>query len=283
MEYIVIDKKKCIRCLRCIDECPAFVLSPADSSAEVVNPELCISCGHCAAICPEGAVESSEQNTKHPFTVTVIPENLPADTLLFHRKRSVRAFRNERIDRRKIEKLVEYAEKAPSSHNLRNRRYIVITSDDDIARIRDKVVGTYRNLLVLLNPVALKLIHLLNKATYKELSELTLSFRNMIEKHRKGIDTIFRGSSCIVCIAAPHGSTHSKDDCIAAQQYMMLYGKTIDIDSFIVGFAQYTHKKLEKHLAVERGFSIFAVSAFGLARHRYENEVAYLEPQIKWC
>ncbi len=48
--------EKCNSCLKCIDEfsCPAIFL---DGNRVKIDPVLCVSCGVCKRICPEGAIE----------------------------------------------------------------------------------------------------------------------------------------------------------------------------------------------------------------------------------
>ena len=104
----------------------------------------------------------------------------------------------------------------------------------------------------------------------------------MIEEYRKGNNKIFRNSKCIICIAAPTKSTHSNYDCIAAEQYMLLFGKTMGIDSYIAGYAQYAHKVIEKHYDLENNYSIFTVSAFGFGKYNYSKEILYTEPNVLW-
>jgi NAD-dependent dihydropyrimidine dehydrogenase PreA subunit/nitroreductase len=277
---ITIDSSKCIKCGRCLSECPADVLALGES-IEIVNPDLCNSCGHCAAICPVDTFGSGE-DAPQPFKIVRIDNSLPEQKMVFHKKRSVRAFKNEPIGSSKIKELIEYAEKAPSSHNFRRRKYLVITSSEDIEQINRRMIGEYKNILKILNPVLLKFISLYNKKTYNELKSLVTSFKHMINEFDSGKDKIFRNSKCIICIYAPTGSTHSKDDCIASQQYMLLYGKIIGIDSFIVGYAQHVHKILEKYYHIEKGYSIFAVSALGFGKYEYEKEVIYEDREILW-
>ena len=281
MDRVLIDKAKCIKCGKCVNECPGDVLS-LNGILEITQPELCIACGHCAAICPEEAIKSSEFDSQKYFRVQEIPNDLLPERLLFHKKRSIRCMRDGALNMETIKELVNYAEKAPSSHNLRHRKYLVLTGFDEIRGVRKQIVSTYRNLLLVLNPLILGLISIVDKKASDEMRDLSRSFRNLIAEDRKGNDKVFRNAKCIICIAAPTGSTQSRDDCIAAQHYMMLFGKTLGIDSFIVGYAQHAHRAIEKAIRFEKGYSVFSVSAFGFAKTDYHKEVVYPEPQIIW-
>ena len=52
--------KKCTGCSLCVEECPAFVLEMTDTKAAVVRGDWCIGCGHCGAVCPEGAIQDPD-------------------------------------------------------------------------------------------------------------------------------------------------------------------------------------------------------------------------------
>lgn len=281
METIMLDEKKCIKCGKCVEECPGDVLK-MNGSLQITKPELCISCGHCAAICPEAAIASSDKNTRNPFNISAFDANLPMDQKLLQTKRSIRLFNNKAIDRDILMEIIKYAEMAPSSHNLRNREYLLITDRKDIEHLSNEIARVYKSLLNVLNPFTLWLISLSNKDAYLELKEMVVSFRHLVEQNKQGNDKVFRNSKCIICISAPKGSAHSKDDCIAAQQYMMLFAHSIGIGSFINGYAQHAHKAIEKYFKIRKDFSVFSVCALGYAKNAYKNKIVYKSPKIIW-
>jgi nitroreductase/NAD-dependent dihydropyrimidine dehydrogenase PreA subunit len=281
MNILEIDSSKCIKCGKCVAECPSKVLNITDQ-LEIAYPELCISCGHCAAICDENAIASHPENNKHPFLIAEFPEGLEPGQLLFHKKRSVRAFTDVPVTEPQIKKLIEYAEKAPSSHNMRDREYIVITDKDIIKELTKKIIGKYAKLLKLLNPVTMFLVKILSKKKYAGFVDHRVGFMKLVREFNAGRDPIFRNSGCIICISSPKHSVQIKDDCIAAQQYMLLYAKTLNIDSFIVGYAQFTHKILERYLRLDKKNTIYAVSVFGFGKYAYKKEVIYQDPPVSW-
>ena len=283
MKNIRIDQSKCVECQKCIAICPAKVLKLAAGKIEIAHPKFCISCGHCAAICLENAISSHPNNRKNPFLVKEIPSDLPDNCVLFHEKRSVREFKNQLLSKNSIEELIQYGEKAPSSKNLRKRLYYVITDKDKINQLEEAVGKIFKKLLFILNPLLLKLVSLGNKKTAVELTNLVRGIKSLIDEQQQGMSPIFRGAPCIICIAAPTHSVQSKDDCLAAQQYMMLYGHTCKIGSCIIGYAQYAHKTVEKILNIPKGYSIYAVTIFGYSKFAYEQEIEYIKkPQVIW-
>ncbi|VUT26252.1 MAG: NADH-plastoquinone oxidoreductase subunit [Candidatus Methanolliviera sp. GoM_oil] len=58
MSKIIINPDLCKICDICILSCPMniFIQKEEDSIPEVTHEEMCISCGHCVAICPGDAI-----------------------------------------------------------------------------------------------------------------------------------------------------------------------------------------------------------------------------------
>jgi NAD-dependent dihydropyrimidine dehydrogenase PreA subunit len=65
MAYVVTDA--CTKDFACVEECAVSAIAPhaGDPDAGTVphvfiNPDECIDCGSCAAICPQGAIYSAD-------------------------------------------------------------------------------------------------------------------------------------------------------------------------------------------------------------------------------
>jgi len=276
--YIEIDNNKCIGCGICVNECPCNCLLIKDKKAFLRENNNCLSCGHCGAVCSKNAIVSTYVGRKH-FVISEFDKNISLDQLLFCKKRSVRTFIKKEIDKNAVMKLIEFAEKAPSAENLRNRKYYILNNNEQIEQIINCIQNDYKKLILFLNPVTLQIIKIFNKEYSHELEQLVFVSKKLVITQTNK-DYIFRDSNCIVCIAAPGRSLFSRDDCIGAQHYMMLYGKTINIDSFIVGFAQSVHKKIEHILKIPKGYSIYAISAFGYSKYEFVKDINYAVSDI---
>lgn len=282
MHYIEIDTERCISCGICVETCPSDALEMEQESPPASLTELCISCGHCAAVCPEGAISSSDTNSRAPFGLSEISTTLPPEHLLFHRKRSCRKFTNKELDRDAIKTMIQYAEKAPSSHNFRQREYVVITNAEVIKQMEEIVVKVYRPLAKLLKPPLLKTIKLFSKPLAQQTEEFSNTFKNLVAKYDQGEFPVFRGAPCVILIMAPKNYDQSRDDCVAAQNYMMLFAQSLGIGSCICGYAQYAHKKLARYLKIPADKQIFAISFFGYPRVNYLKTIRYNDASINW-
>ena len=116
----------------------------------------------------------------------------------------------------------------------------------------------------------------------RESAEFVIDFKNLVRKTSEGKSHIFRGAPCVVFLVAPKNYDQSRDDCVAAQHYMMLYAQSLGIGSCIIGYAQYAHKKLERYLKIPKDKRIFAVTIFGYPQYRYRKTIQYHPPSITW-
>ncbi len=276
---ISIDKVKCTGCGICIEECPTGVLEITSGKSVLKDSQFCISCGHCAMVCPEIAIKSYGENKRY-FDVCEFSEEGEAVRLL-EGKRSARVFKDQKISPEEVAQIISYGEMAPSASNKRIRKYIVLNSQQEIDSCIQSVVDAYKPLLKLLSPFILKLMAVFNKSKAAELRHLKTSVGRVMGQSEGGNDRIFRGSSCVIIVTGPTKELFSKDDSIAAQHYMMLYAESKGISSFIAGYAQWAHKKLEKKLNIDKDYSIYAISAFGYNKYKYKRSVRF-EAAIDW-
>lgn len=66
MAYVVTDA--CVKDFVCVNDCSTAAIAPAESDAAAatvpqvfINPDECIDCGNCAAVCPSGAIFSIDE------------------------------------------------------------------------------------------------------------------------------------------------------------------------------------------------------------------------------
>jgi len=282
MPNILIDNNKCTLCGTCTEICGAKTLEIINAKLVQTHTSSCCMCAHCAAICPQNAIEANSENFRN-FKVKNIDNNSTEVEKLLIGKRSVREFKKNEIEKNILEKLIYFAEKAPSSSNQRKREYIIVTDKNKILDLEKTVLKKFNALNIILKPFIIKAVNVFSKNMASYLSLVWDDIKKMNEDFEKGEFPIFRNAPCVVCFVAPKNAVQAKDDCVIAEQYMMLYAQSLGIGSCIIGYAQYAHKAVEKKLNISKNKKIYAVAIFGYSKFKYKKEIEFLnKPKTTW-
>ena len=129
---VVIDREKCIGCGQCAGDCFAMILDVKDGKAEIKDGH-CIECGHCVAVCPMGAVSLEGYDDEKIIPLKDMDYDIdPQAYLNFIRAtRTVRQFKDKKVEKEKIEMMLEGARYSPTGGNLQNVRYIVLQDETE--------------------------------------------------------------------------------------------------------------------------------------------------------
>lgn len=282
-DNIIVDQAACTGCGLCAKVCGSRAIAVTGGCAAPSRPTLCCSCGHCAAICPAGAISANHEGNRRQFAVTAPDGGLGPVESVLRSKRSVREFKHQALGRDVLERLVEYAERAPSSGNNRHRRYLVVTDPDRIDAMEHAVLASFETTRRLLNPVLLGATRLVDDDLARSLAGSREDIDLMLEEAANGRRPIFRNAPCVVCVSAPSRDIQAGDDCVIALQYMMLYAETQGLGSCVIGYAQYAHRSLGRVIDLPKGHRIYAAGIFGYPRHSYRREIRYTQvPEVIW-
>ena len=121
---IYIDDERCTGCGACVRICHEGCMSLVDGAVGIEN-KYCSTCSQCVAVCPEQAL-SWDGVEPEPFDPERVPSPEQLDEL-FKQRRSIRTYKEVKIDRALLEEIINYGIYAPT-HNYGFRAAVV---DDD--------------------------------------------------------------------------------------------------------------------------------------------------------
>lgn len=127
MNPVIIDEKKCVGCSLCVNDCPNAYLYLEDRKAHT-RDSGCIECGHCYAICPQGAVRMA--NYDCPDEPVVPMTELDSGTLLaaMRSRRTIRHFTKQSVDQENIRMILDAGRYSPTGGNAQDVNFTILGS-----------------------------------------------------------------------------------------------------------------------------------------------------------
>jgi ferredoxin len=272
-----VQREQCIQCGQCAAICPQQILAISESDGYPKQIQLgCIGCGHCLAVCPKDAIVHSKLTATLFSSISqefpaISPEQLFA---LLSQKRSSRCFQPKSIAPEIIEKIINAANLAPASDNqFYQRRHIIITNPEKIKELELAVANHYQQLLKWLNKPVRRILSLFLKNLLQHLEPLVPDLQSLLPRTLAGQHPIFRGAPAVILTHAPSGNTLSRDNCLAAQHYMMLYAQTLGIGSCIIGYATSAPQAICKIIPIPENHQVFAATILGYPRFPFRKSI----------
>jgi nitroreductase/NAD-dependent dihydropyrimidine dehydrogenase PreA subunit len=152
MTEISINSPLCSGCKTCTEVCPYFILK-MDEFAEIptVDPlriPNCCHCGHCEAVCPEGAITVNypgagqlHKNTENnPITPVQIGQHLMM-------RRSIRDYTHELVPEETLRQILEIIRYAPTGMNGQPVHWLVMRDPAEIHHLAGTIIEWGRDVV----------------------------------------------------------------------------------------------------------------------------------------
>ena len=269
----MVDREKCARDGLCVSECPGRIIRIKDKGdfPELVNggEEFCINCGHCVAICPEGALtlKSMPLDQCAPVQQSLLPSYEQIDHFLRSR-RSVRTYKGRPVDRETLTRLISTARYAPSGHNLQPVHWLVIEDKTEVHRLAGLVTDWMRAMIEAQEPFA-----------------KTMHFDRVVEAWDKGLDRVLRGAPHLIVAHADARFSASQPACIIALTYLELAVFAERLAACWAGYfnaAANAYRPLQEALSLPTGHQSFGALMVGHPTYTYQRVPLRNEPRIEW-
>ncbi|MEY8001419.1 nitroreductase family protein [Clostridium sp. Mt-5] len=270
---IKIDTEKCIGCGQCVKDCFPMSIEVVDGKAEINNKD-CIKCGHCIAVCPQNAVAMDEYNMADVKDYDKESFSIDADNLLNFIKfrRTVRQFKNKKVEEEKIAKIIEAGRFTETSSNMQDVSYIVIRERLD--KLKDltfeslKTMGEY-----ILNN------HTLETKLYRKYGKMWIKMYEEYKENPKN-DRIFFNAPVVIVVTAS-----SQVNGALASSNMELMVNVLGLGALFSGFfvrAAQGNKEITDFLGIKKRKEIVTCMILGYPDVKYLRTVPRKEVDINW-
>lgn len=246
MDLFTIDREMCRRDGICIESCPTGCLeADADGYPVETANATCIGCGHCAAICPHGALQNNRLPMQDFLPAPKARADFAPTVALMKARRSVREFKDKPVDRALLEELLDVARFAPTAKNTQQIGYIVTL---DPARTK-----------ALAGAIAAWMLPMPGMERYAGL-------------HAAGQDFVMRGAPHVIIALADAGSDWALTDAGIALSYLELAAAAHGLG---VCWAGIVHRALAKNpefaasVGLPAGKEVAGALMIGHPKYRY--------------
>jgi nitroreductase/NAD-dependent dihydropyrimidine dehydrogenase PreA subunit len=273
MKVISVDRNKCNQDGLCASECPAriIVMDPKEGypTPTADFKDFCLKCGHCVTICPNDALRLDWLD---PESCPVIekerrltPEQ--AEQFLTGR-RSIRTFKDKRVPREMLEKLLQVACSAPSAKNQQPWHWIVVQDPAEVRRLAGIVIDAMR-IFMQADPEA---------AT-------AMGFSRAVASWDQGYDRICRGAPHLIVGHADKNWIFGPEDTALALCLLDLYATTLGLGACWAGYVYKTvnaYPPLFEALGLPPGHLAFGAMMIGYPKFKYRRIPIRNRPKVIW-
>lgn len=257
--FMNVDYTLCNQDSLCVLECPARIIEMQEQGPVAIEgaEDICIRCGHCVTICPEGALSLDFLS---PGECMHVDETLllsPGHVEHFLRtRRSIRTYGQKPVPEDVVEKCLSIASTAPTGSNRQPVKWLVVHEKKDVHTVTEHVIDWM-------------------KYTLENHPEVAANFNMgfLIEAWENNIDRICRNAPHLVFAYTLKEMGNGKADCDTAIAYLELTLPSFGLGSCWAGYVTFAVAQwppLAEFLGIGKEFRVHGAVMFGSPKFNYK-------------
>ena len=286
---ISIKEEKCTSCGLCIPVCVRKILEPGEKGIRVTDPSLCLVCGQCKAVCPTDAPELPGLNDQ--FTPIPLQREMPSAAALFQllrKRRSLRVYQDQPVERERLKMLVEAGRYAPTGANRQACEYIVVSG----RRILDSVCTLATQVLQEQGREIREAVEQCRKAKKPLTADLNSQqyfpavWERIAKKWKEGKDQLLHHAPALVLIHLRENAATTPDlDAGIAATQMVLMAEALGLGTCFIFFLVRTlreSKELQSLLKIPKNHQVYVALTVGYPAVTYLRFVGRRPAKVDW-
>jgi nitroreductase/NAD-dependent dihydropyrimidine dehydrogenase PreA subunit len=280
---------KCTKCGNCITSCPwnIFIQHNEQEYPYTINEDLCVSCGHCMAVCETQAIQHDHFpiGTIHPVDRDMLPT--PTQLYeLFKCRRSIRGFLDKPVDKELLETIVDASRFAPSTNNIQSNEWLIVQDKVLLETIKKETYSYFKGITGRLNNPLIRLLYVLSrrpetKSTFANLHNL----QKIVRKENNNRDFFLHNAPVLLVAHSKKTIGFSDLDAHFALHNATLMIQTLGLGCFFAGYVVVACRKnryLQRLLPIPADHHIHGCLALGYPKISYQKWIEKLPAHVSW-
>ena len=272
MGLLNIDETKCKKDGLCARECPMVVIKLKDREGfpELVpgGEDICNDCGHCIAICPHGALDHARVPKESSPLIEKDLQISESEAVQFLRsRRSIRFFKDQPVEREKLQRLIEIARYAPTGGNQQLVEWVIFTDADAIKGIAELTAESMR------------------EAIEKDPQSVPPYFPLVVGAWDMGFNSVTWSAPVLVLASASEEATSGMVDVSLALSYFELAAPKLGLGTCWAGLVNGAMKasaKVRDAMGLPKGHPHYYPMMIGYPKPKYTRLPERKAPKITW-
>ena len=272
MAILTVNVDTCNRDGLCATVCPAGIIAFSKGEFPQLTDdaaEYCIACGHCVAVCPTASLSHEKMTPDQcPPIQKELQLSVAQSEQFLRSRRSIRAYKDQPVERQQVAKLIEIASHAPSGHNLQSVQWRVIDNRSRVEKLASTVIDWMRWMIANQPEVA-----------------ADLHMQRTVKRWEAGNDVILRGAPALVVAHAAKNERTAPPACTIALAYLELAAVPMGLGACWAGYFWAAAQNFPATIAaldLPEGHQCYGAMMVGVPRFAYQRLPLRNKPVISW-